>query len=114
MSRIECARARRVLRGAIPDGRPTPAHVRSHVDRCLRCGAVQAREQALARAMRGLAGRIEPVPGDLEHRVMAAIGGPSPAGPRRQGPERLWRPVAVAAAVAVGVVLARRRLSAPA
>lgn len=110
--RASCIRSRAVMRTSIPDGTELPASIRRHVDACLPCAAFEARERRLARAMRGLATRMEPVPAHLEGAVMAAVS--EPEVPRRRPiGDRIWKPAAVAAAVAVGVVVASRKLDAP-
>jgi hypothetical protein len=64
--RAACTRPRAVIQARVPDGAELPEPVRGHVDRCLSCAAFEARERRLARAMRSLATRAEPVPADLE------------------------------------------------
>lgn len=111
--RPACVRARAGMRVRVPDGADLPVGLRAHVDRCLRCAAFEARERRLARAMRGLATRIDPVPGSLEGAVLTAIGRPEGPSDRLSAVDRVWKSAAVAAAVAIGVVVARRKLDAP-
>lgn len=110
--RAACLRSRSVMGTSIPDGTELPERIRGHVEACLPCAAFEARERRLARAMRGLAARMEPVPADFERAVMAAVSEPEAARRRPIG-DRIWKPAAVAAAVAVGVVVAHRKLDAP-
>jgi hypothetical protein len=103
MASLRCALSSQLITASILAERESPALIRRHQSRCLRCQAHLASLRATRRALAGLRQEQEPTPVRLQERILGltmAAGAPLP--------HRHWLPAAAALGVLVAVAAARR------